>query len=74
MMIVKEYDVKVDKRNRITLKNPQYSFFHVREYADGRIILEPKKESALCSSEPHNVKNPEGIETNPTEFADKSKE
>ena len=74
MMIVQEYDVKVDKRNRITLKNPQYSFFHVCEYADGRIILEPKKETAFFSPEPHKARNSVEIEMNPTEFTGKSKE
>ena len=40
---VREYDAKLDSRNRITLRRVQYPFFHVREYEDGRILLEPRE-------------------------------
>lgn len=40
---VREYDAKLDSRNRITLRRAQYPFFHVREYEDGRILLEPRE-------------------------------
>ena len=41
--LVREYDAKMDSRRRITLRNGKYPFFHVLEYADGRIILEPRE-------------------------------
>lgn len=41
--LVREYDAKMDSRRRITLRNGKYPFFHVREYADGRITLEPRE-------------------------------
>ena len=40
---VREYDAKLDSRHRITLRRVQYPFFHVREYEDGRILLEPRE-------------------------------
>lgn len=40
---VREYDAKLDSRNRITLRRVQYPYFHVREYEDGRILLEPRE-------------------------------
>ena len=40
---VREYDAKLDSRNRITLRRAKYPFFHVREYEDGRILLEPRE-------------------------------
>ena len=40
---VREYDAKLDSRKRITLRQAQYPFFHVREYEDGRILLEPRE-------------------------------
>ena len=50
---VREYDAKLDSRKRITLRRAQYPFFHVREYEDGRILLEPREltEPFMISSE-----------------------
>lgn len=41
--LVREYDAKMDSRRRVTLRNGKYPFFHVLEYADGRVILEPRE-------------------------------
>jgi hypothetical protein len=39
---VKEYDARIDVKKRVTLRGAQYENYHVQEYADGRIILEPR--------------------------------
>lgn len=39
---VKSYDAKVDSKKRITLRNANYDYFHIEEFSDGRIILEPR--------------------------------
>lgn len=41
--IVAEYDVKRDDRKRITLRRPKYEYYHAVEYADGRVLLEPRE-------------------------------
>ena len=43
MTAVKSYDAKLDSKRRITLRNVSYEYFHVREFDDGRIILEPRE-------------------------------
>ena len=40
---VKEYDAKMDSKRRITLRNAMYEYYHVEEFEDGRIILEPRE-------------------------------
>ena len=40
---LKSYDAKIDSKKRITLRNALFEYFHVREYDDGRIILEPRE-------------------------------
>lgn len=39
---IKSYDTKIDSKKRITLRNALFEYFHVEEYEDGRIILEPR--------------------------------
>nr|MBP3281789.1 hypothetical protein [Treponema sp.] len=39
---VKSYDAKVDSKKRITLRNANYDYFHIEEFSDGRIVLEPR--------------------------------
>lgn len=39
---VKSYDAKIDSKKRITLRNALYKYFHIEEYADGKIVLEPR--------------------------------
>ena len=43
MAPVKEYDAKIDAKKRITLRNSMFNYYHVAEYADGRIVLEPRE-------------------------------
>ena len=40
---VKSYDAKMDSKKRITLRNALYEYYHVEEFDDGRIILEPRE-------------------------------
>lgn len=40
---VRTYDAKVDSKRRITLRNTWFEYFHVEEYDDGRIVLEPRE-------------------------------
>jgi len=40
---IKEYDAKIDMKRRVTLRGARYDHYHVREYEDGRIELEPRE-------------------------------
>ena len=40
---VKEYDAKVDVKRRVTLRGASFDHYHVKEYEDGRIELEPRQ-------------------------------
>ncbi len=40
---IKSYDAKIDSKKRITLRNALYEYFHVEEYDDGHILLEPRE-------------------------------
>lgn len=42
-LAVRSYDSKLDSKKRITLKSALYEYYHVKEFSDGRIILEPKE-------------------------------
>ena len=39
---IKNYNAKIDTKKRVTLRNAKYDNYHVKEYDDGRIILEPR--------------------------------
>ena len=40
---IKTYDAKMDSKKRITLRNAIYEYYHVEEFEDGRIVLEPRE-------------------------------
>ena len=40
---IREYDAKLDAKKRITLRSVLFEYYHVSEYDDGRIILEPRE-------------------------------
>ena len=42
MRPTKEYDAKLDSRRRLTIREAPYEHYHVREFEDGRIVLEPR--------------------------------
>lgn len=41
--VIAEYDVKRDDRKRITLRRSEFEYYHATEYADGRVLLEPRE-------------------------------
>lgn len=43
MTAVAEYDRKTDKKGRITLPDTGYEHYHVVQYEDGTITLEPRE-------------------------------
>jgi hypothetical protein len=38
-----EYDARIDSKKRLTLRGASFDYYHVQEYPDGRIILEPRQ-------------------------------
>ncbi len=42
MTVLKEYDTKLDAKNRVTVRKPQFDRFHVIEFDDGHIELRPR--------------------------------
>lgn len=38
----KTYDAKLDTKRRLTIRNAQTDFYHVTEYEDGTVKLEPR--------------------------------
>ena len=43
MEAVKNYDVHIDSKKRVTLRGARYQYYNVREYDNGCIILEPRE-------------------------------
>ena len=43
MEVVKDYDVHIDSKKRITLRGAKYQYYNVREYENGCIMLEPRE-------------------------------
>ena len=44
---VREYDAKLDTKKRVTLRSSVlFDYYHVTEYADGRIVMEPRELTA----------------------------
>lgn len=43
---IKEYDAKLDAKKRVTLRSVPFDYYHVTEYIDGRIVLEPRELTA----------------------------
>jgi hypothetical protein len=41
--ITREYEVKADSKRRVTLRSSEYTYYYAREFADGRILLEPRE-------------------------------
>ncbi|MCK4542890.1 MAG: hypothetical protein KAU17_11705 [Spirochaetales bacterium] len=40
--VIKEYDTKIDSKNRFTIRGAKYGYYRVREYNDGHIELVPR--------------------------------
>jgi len=43
MSAVKEYDARIDVKKRVTIRGAHFDHYHVTEFADGRIVLEPRE-------------------------------
>lgn len=43
MEVIKQYDVHLDMKKRVTLRNAPYRYYNVKEYKNGCIILEPRE-------------------------------
>lgn len=43
MEAMKDYVVHLDNKKRITLRGATYQYYHVKEYGNGCIILEPRE-------------------------------
>ena len=39
---VNSYDTRIDAKRRLTLRHSQFEYYHVEEYADGKICLFPR--------------------------------
>lgn len=44
---IREYDARLDTKKRLTLRNGLFEYYHVYEFEDGRIMLEPRELTAL---------------------------
>ena len=40
---IREYDARLDAKRRLTLRSVLFEYYHVSEYEDGRILLEPRE-------------------------------
>ncbi len=40
---IREYDARLDTKKRLTLRNGLFEYYHVYEFEDGRIVLEPRE-------------------------------
>ena len=43
MEAVREYDARVDNKNRVTLRGARYEYYNVTELANGCYVLEPRE-------------------------------
>lgn len=41
--VLKSYDVRLDSKKRVTIRNPKYEYYHVVEKENGVVILEPRQ-------------------------------
>ena len=37
-----QYDLKKDSKNRVTLRESVFNYYHATHFEDGRILLEPR--------------------------------
>lgn len=42
LAVKKNYDTKLDSKRRVTIRNARTEFYHVTEYEDGTVTLEPR--------------------------------
>ncbi len=39
---LREYDARLDSRKRLTIRDAGYEHYHVKEFEDGTVVLEPR--------------------------------
>lgn len=42
METTRTYDTRLDSKRRLTIRGASYEYYHVEEFSDGRIVLEPR--------------------------------
>lgn len=40
--LICEYDAKIDAKRRLTIRDSIFEYFHIKQYKDGSILLEPR--------------------------------
>lgn len=77
MGTVKEYDVHVDGKHRVTLPGVRYDYYNVKELANGCYILEPRElaapegiSSATLADMDTAVANARGVVFAPIDLSD----
>ena len=40
---IREYDAKLDTKKRVTLRGRLFDYYHVTEFEDGHIVMEPRE-------------------------------
>jgi len=66
--ILSEKDVKLDSKHRVTVRKPLAEYYHMTQYDDGRVVLEPMKlvsKKTLQEMEKAITLVKHGIEENP---------
>ena len=42
MQAAKQYDARLDSKRRVTIRGAMFDYYHVIEYDDGKVVLEPR--------------------------------
>ena len=42
MEATRTYDTRLDSKRRLTIRGASFEYYHVKEYSDGHIVLEPR--------------------------------
>lgn len=53
---IKEYDAHIDSKKRLTLRTARFSYYHVSELTDGKILLEPRELAVPFSVSENSLK------------------
>ena len=61
MEVVKDYDVHIDSKKRVTLRGAKYQYYNVREYENGCIMFVREYENGCIMLEPRELITPEEI-------------
>ena len=40
--IIRQYDVKLDNKKRITIRGSKFDYYHINEFNDGTLVLKPR--------------------------------